>query len=318
MIDSKIVQLQNNMDWKSVQSALKERLSRCSDSNRVDQFVKCLNESETGHHLGACILIDLHLKLVSCELFGKILAECNMNAASIVSEFGTAVDRIERQNSDIWAKRLREDDDHTPRSYARVMEIGTFIRYCLTPSKYTDLGTASVKRVRLTYFSGPEGRPLGRVTRTYVGARGRVWIVPQEDLNEIRMQHGGKSGTVIRDALGLPITSGIGPDGAPEFVAVVYPKGARIPSAQPSTLDATWTSIPCYFLPSKGASGWGKTYNCAGNGPTCRERVHGALEGLSNAYSGIYIGVGSGLDHSKWRLILAEAGRRLEAIGGST
>jgi hypothetical protein len=202
--------------------------------------------------------------------------------------------------------------DYSPDECARVLEIGQFIRYCLPEETGT---MEDPKFTRNRYFSGPQGRPMGGVTRVFSGSRRRVWIVPTADLNQLRKEHGEKSGSVIRDALGLPFQEGVGEGGRPELVAVIYPKPPKLQSAQPSSLDAVWTSSPCYFVSTKSSSGWGRTHSCSGTGPTCGERVHSELDGLSNDFRGIYLGVASTTDGDNWRAVLAEAYRRLQGLG---
>lgn len=303
------------MNWEQVRLELRTALfADFTDYKHLDLFLDRLGESEPGRHLAACMLIDLNAGTVVPKLFARILSDCNTGAPDTVKEFGLALNRASQGDASFWVGRLQDDDGHSPRDYARVLEMGSFIRYCLTPGKFTDMSATSLRRVRLTYFSGEQGRPLGRVTRTFDGGRGRVWVLPPEDLHKIRKENKDDSGTAIRNALGLPIQHGVGAGGLPEFVAVLYPPSAVLVSAQPTTLDATWTSSPCYFLPAVPRSGWGLTYNCLGEGPTCRERVHSSLPRLDDGFRGIYLGIAATLDVTRWSSILAEAWRRLLAL----
>jgi hypothetical protein len=302
--------------WSTLSLDLQSHFCDHCECSRLTRLLDRLGESKYGHHLAACILIDINTGLVSKKVFARVFDLFDLAAVDPIKEFGLAIERMEAIDRDsAWPKRTHKLDHHEPRSYARVMEIGTFVRHCLAPGKFNLMNEASLKGIRLTYFGGgKEGRPLARLTRMFTGTRGRVWVLPLEDLKTIRDQHGDDTATAARDALGLPIRNGVGPEGRAEFVAVIYPESATLESAQPSTLDATWTSTPCYFLAAKGSTGWGRTHNCAGSGLTCRERVHGPLEGLDRAYRGVGLGVAKDLDIGLWSRILLEAERRLKAV----
>ena len=295
-------------------SELQSHLCEHCECSRLASLLDRLAESEYGNHLGACILIDIKTALVPPKIFARVFDLFDLSAADPVKEFGLAVEKMEGKDQDhSWPKRIQKQDDHDPRSYARVMEIGTFIRHCLPPGSLMD--SASVRRTRLTRFGVRDSLPVGRLELPFRGGgRGTVWVLPQVDLIKIREEHKDDPGTGARNALGLPIQNGVGPEGKPDFVAVIYPESAVLQSTQPTTLDATWTTAPCYFLPDMSNGGWGRTHNCHGSGPTCRERVHGPLEILEGEYRGIDLGVARGLDTTLWQKILDDAESRLEAI----
>lgn len=300
------------MDREQIKTELRQVFPPSADPLRLDRWLERLSETESCLHLAYCILIDVKTELVAPETFARVLELMDLDAANLVAEFGRAVDRMEAQGEALtWDGRLTHDNAHTPIECARVLEIGQFIRYCL-PERPGTLDNSSLKRVRLTYFKTPEGGPLGRVTRVFSGGRRRVWVLPQEDLENLRKL----GAAVIKDALGLPIKNGVGDGGRPELVAIIYPRSAALRSTQPTSLDATWTGGPCYFLPAKSVGGWGQTHSCSGSGPSCRERVHAQLDGLSNSYRGLHLGVALDLGEN-WGSVLGAAEARLNAVTDS-
>ena len=303
------------MNWKRVRQRLCDFLGDHCPSDRLNQWVDQLGRSESGHHLGACVLIDIEARTVHPRVFAMVLENVDLDATDPVTEFGQTVDRLEKKDDvPTWQSRLSEDEEYTPKECARVLELGQFIRYCL-PHKAEIMAAERLRTIRMRYFSGPPGRKLQGVNRQLSGNRGRIWIVPWQDLKQLRDEYAEKSGTVIRNALGLPFKDGIGTKGRPELVALLYPSPPKVRSAQPCTLDADWSqSIRCYFLPHKSSSGWGKTHSCSGQGPTCRERVHAEFDGFGSDFRGVHIGVAHNVDEDNWDAVLEEAERRLSDI----
>src|SRR5258708_2064208 len=136
------------MNWKRVRRRLRDFLCNDCEHGRLDRWLDHLGKSEPGHHLGACILIDMKAKIVSPEVFALVLEDVDVDALDPVHEFGRAVDHLEkRDDGPTWRGRLSEDDQYAPRECARVLELGQFVRYCL-PEKSVIISNDSLKTIR--------------------------------------------------------------------------------------------------------------------------------------------------------------------------
>jgi len=171
------------------------------------------------------------------------------------------------------------------------------------------------------HFSGPGPRDLAGIREKWSGEEGIVWILPQEDYDDLRRgRSGDEIATLLNDALGLykeetRLTEEereAGLHDTNEFVGVLYPPGFD-GARQPTTLDATWKSFGSYYVSAGDDDGWGRTVSCSGNASPVRERVHKTFEGSLADFEGFAIG--HVIERMENRAALLEiADRRLESI----
>lgn len=299
------------MDWNDVRKGL---LSFLGDT--VEPWLATLTEENDGHQLGICLYIDLFLDRIAPADVREIILRIDLKSSEPAKGFGTQLDAWELENRrSAFYNRLRSGESHEPWSYARVLELGSFIRYYVTPNTGATLDDVDRRRIRRLYFGKARGVPLAKVRRAWHGGRDRTWVVPGSEIDPLidpLLAAKRRDATNLVNRLGLAVSGGIA-DGKAYMVCVRYPDGQPLEAAQPTALDADWTHGTTFFLSCGGCRGWGKSYSLTGDQEGCPELVHAPLPRLTRAYLGHDVGPCEPIE-GKPELVLKEAYARLREV----
>ncbi len=297
------------MEWNDVRKGL---LSLLGDD--VEHWLATLTEENDGHQLGICLYIDLFLERIAPADVRQIISQIDLQSVEPAQEFGTQLEAWELENRhSAFYKRLRNGESHQPWSYARVLELSSFIRRYVTPNNGATFDHVDQRRFHRLYFGKTRGVPLAKVKRAWSGRRDRTWVVPGSEIDPL-IAAKPRDATTLVNRLGLAVSGGIA-DGKAYMVCVRYPDGQPLDAAQPTALDADWTHGTTFFLSCGGCKGWGKTYSLTGDQEGCPELVHAPLPRLTRAHLGHDVGPCQPIE-GKPELVLREAYARLQEVAG--
>jgi hypothetical protein len=146
------------MEWKDVRDGLRTFLK-----DDAGAWLATLTENNGGHQLAICLYIDLLLKRIKPADVKAVISRVDLSASKPANEFGAQLDIWERENSrSPFYSRLSNGGSHEPYSYARILELGSFIRHYVTPNTGATLDSVDARRIRRLYFGKARGIPLAQ------------------------------------------------------------------------------------------------------------------------------------------------------------
>jgi hypothetical protein len=318
-------------------TALAKRLLDPDGTPQRKAWLGSLSIENGGFHLGACLLIDLlvaeksrdravaepanfaHCSTCLAMLIGEVLDHISDDdEGGPVLRFARALEECESADRQRWWGSRLVSSEHLQERlvYVRVLELGQFIKHYLRSRAFT-LADDDVRTVRQLYLADSSGTSLRGMTEWWSGGRGRVWVLPLEDYEGIvNNQEGIPPATALIDALGLPCTFGLSPDGFPEMIVVEYPSctdGIRI--TRPTSLDANWKTEPFVFLAGGPDETWGKTCSRSGRQWSCRERVHDEFRMKMDDFKVKPVGVASLTPQNSEHVLSQAVSRITECLG---
>lgn len=289
------------MAWKRVREFLDgELLGKVKEPDLVKEWLDSLAYSLDGKRLAACIAIDLISGSLETEFYAEVLAYLEKPFDNPSGSFAKALERFPDKGKLVACSAYNQAAVKDGPTYVRVMDLAVFIEYYVTPDYGMTLGDAA--EVRHTFL---QGTSLEDVKRPWQGGRGRVWLLPLEDFLAHHDPDGNRVATELNDILGLGIEAGLPGANLPELICVHYPENFDVCTcAQPTALDAQWKTSG-YYVSYIRQDHWGRTQSCSGKRVSCRERIHGTLEGgLDERYSAHLIGTAGPIAHSRVSLVL--------------
>ena len=296
------------MQWKDVVEGLTPFLGTGSGA-----WLGALTEENGGHQLAICLYIDLLAKRIAPDDVAAVVTRVDAHARNPVKEFGLQLDAWERTSGRThFYSRLRNGGSHEPCSYARVLELGAFIRRYVTPNTGVTLEPVDARRVRRLYFGKKKGVPLGKVKRAWHGGRDRTWVLPGHEVDPV-LRSEPRDATTLVNRLGLYVSEGIGDGGKPHMVCVRYPDGQPLKAVQPTAFDADWTQGRTFFLSCGGKQGWGQSHSLTGDREGCPELVHGPLARLTGGHVGHEVGLCESIETNP-ESIMKDAYTRLDEV----
>ncbi len=289
--------------WNSIRSIIAERVIplMATPDNGI-AWLSALEVAEDGHRLGACIAIDVLAGAIDSLYFSAVLDKIDLVIPDARHSFAKAVGEPPPDTL-ICASRFCAD--HSDETYVRVLELSTFIEFYVRPTYYkVPFDPEDVNDVREDFFGGEAGQSWPDLTVEFSGTFGRVFVTSLTDFEAVLNDAAyDRRGTVVNDAFGLNLDTGVGTDNHPEFVAVKYPQAIEETSHQPTTFDVSWVYPGAFYLSFKDLDLWGRTQSCTGKGRQVRERVHKRTVDTMARFEGVYIGVSERLSPDRAQLL---------------
>jgi hypothetical protein len=291
------------MEWTDVRAGL---LGFLGDT--VAGWLDSLTESNGGHQLAICLLIDLHYGRIDAGDVTAVISRVDLASGDPAAQFGKHLENWEVENNRLpYLSRLKNGGSHEPCSYARLLEISEFIRWYAAPKTGLTMTVVNRRRVHRTYFGKRKGIPLAKVKEPWHGGRKRTWVLPAHEVDDL-LKEQRRDPTTLVDRLGLALKPGVGP--SPYMVCVRYPDGEKLKAVQPTAFDANWTGGRSFFLSHPGLDGWGMSHGLSGRHKGCPELVHGPIQ-LTDAHLGHDIGECDPIEVRE-ELVMTDAYARLE------
>jgi hypothetical protein len=277
-------------EWNEVSRFLSDQFSSFVERGRIDAWLDSLTTDE-GKALAVCLAIDLLSKAVESEDVAIVAHDLAELAHRGTDAFALAVDKDPQKSKFICISRLPKHNPALTRaSYVRVIELLSFLMFCANPAYGFGLGQKGrAEFLRMFPPFAETGIDVDDVAACLSGNRGRVWVLPKEQFEEILQNNSDGAATFLNDALGLGYPVGGGPNGEPEFLAVIYPPEFKERCCQPTAFDAVWGGAN-FYLSHGDDDGWGRTHSCSGTKPPLKERVHPAIEKIPNGFYLLYVG----------------------------
>jgi len=280
------------VQWKDIRKFLKDKVvSQMKDQARGNAWLKGLRLSRDGERLGICMAIDIRSNALEPTIFAEILEHVDLKIGDSRVAFAQALVKLidERFNCPSKYKTPPETEGN---DYVRVLKMDDLIRYYIGPTAITpNPKPHELRHYVKTYFEDKEQLALGEFDRCWCGRRERVWVLERSEYERLRDEAAKTGGlpTVLMDALGFGGLSVID-DYVPELIAVLYPPKIPVHSAQPTAVDAEWTSEGGFYLSYHNEDQWGRTRSSSGKLPPVKERVHPKIEKLTDDYVAVRLG----------------------------
>ena len=299
------------MDWDEIKGFIEQNIIQRMQSPAGDlTWLESLDDErcEDGQLLAISILIDVASGAVDPDVYVSVLDLVDPSASDARAEFSKALERFPDPDRLRCCSRHELEPLREEESYARVQPLAVFItRYLSTSFAYYDLSGTDAEEVRRVFFDDPGGLSLGQIRACWSGRGQIVWVMSSEELSPYPpAPGGGQPASTLVDRLGLPNRIAADSAGKSEFVAVVYPPQLKVRCAQPTALDAHWSSPGGYYISWFKQDAWGRTNSCSGSQPRLRERVHHGTFRLTDEFRAHYISSSSQPIENRDRL-MAEA-----------
>ena len=294
--------------WSAVSAFLESNLiSQMADKKKGSEWLKSLESSPLGPILGINVYVDLRCKYLDKSAILEIL---NQMSDEITDGRRSLLAVVLNNQDEYLCTGLRGEALEVPDRYIRVMPLYRFVKYYGTPALDVPVNEEGRMEVLENFFEKPKGErtKMGLITQSWQGSAKNTWVTSLKEFE--KRTHGFKDdekADFANDVLSLSLLAG-------EIVVyVAYPTGIDADRfAKPTTLDACGENCK-FFVSIKSHNGWGKT--CSQSGTLgLPERVHKAMDGLSDDFEGEKIGKTSRPMAYDYGALLEEALKRADAL----
>lgn len=269
------------MEWNIVRDYLSDQLiSRMPNMRFGKDWIDALGQTQTGVQLGISMAIDIRSHALDPQIYIEILDRLRSPISPAAMAFAEALTDFPNGEQLLAASAFPQNNDANDARYARLLDLGSFVRYYLTPS----YGYMPYEEAEIRHLFLQDDLNLDDIDVVWSGPRGIVWVI---DFTELERLVSTSSPSIVADAYGIEL-----PD-VTELVYILYPSSFEetIRCVQPTALDVQWFHPDTTYISFYVSDGWGRTRSLSGTCPPLRERVHkpfsGPLEGFSVGYIGI-------------------------------
>lgn len=306
------------MCWQAARETLMGAVVLTRNSSAGTAWLEQLPDAVDGDLLGICLAIDLISGAIASKTIAEIIDDLPDGNGDARSKF---YDAVNRRVPSVRCQSQLTPTTVEPTSYVRVIELGDFILYYLRPTYPYTTDPADVATVRRLFLQRTP-RPLGDITNPWSGRHQIVWVVPQQEVQNVLVAsaNANVAAAELADRLGLALNGGVGPNNALELLAVTYPLSFEsdhgIRCHQPTSLDANWGNLETLYVSHGRDDGWGRTRSCGGTRPGMPERVHSEIPRLNDGFTLSALGVTAPPSTNRSNILDDACGRLTVAAAG--
>jgi hypothetical protein len=241
-------------------------------------------DSDNEMALVVSLFIDLEYDHLSAESVANVLNMADLSQDDARGSFCSVIE------NEIYQPECILRHNHGPQvlhgdRYVRVTTLESIFEHYFRNATTMPMFTPEIEDELLrNFFADTPLESLSIVRKVWRGKTRSVWVGSLEELNQtlIKLPKDQRA-NAIRDRLGF-YGQGLG-----RLVGVIYPERfATTKAFIPTTLDAH--SECRFFLSIHSDNGWGLTCGLHPDDSGMKERVHEALDGLSDEYYGVNFG----------------------------
>lgn len=293
--------------------------SDVAEETALGEWIDNLFNDTLGQVLGVNLYIDLRNESLEQS---RVVSIINRMPAAGVDARARFYACVEGLQSECICKHARGRQELVGDRYVRILPLDLGIEYYFRHALTLTSSNREAEDEVLDQFFNPlreERKGLGLVKEVWRGRMMNVWVTSKAQLDDVRAATpDDEFANVVRDHLGFDeLDEGM-------LVGIAYPADfAPTDACIPTTLDAH--SGCRFFIPSTSAdAGWGLTCCLHGRhdgGPPTRraglrERVHKAIDGLTDEFEGEIIGEITEETVPDWAYLLEVALDRADDLGG--